>query len=68
MIVCNLNVGLYTMNWSDAFINSFANSCFSLLFSDIYVYEDKKIKVKFKYDDEYNYLIQYIKRRKGDIL
>ena len=36
--------------------------------NDIYVYEDKKIKVKFKYEDEYNYLIQYIKRRKGDIL
>ena len=32
------------------------------------MYEDKKIKVKFKYEDEYNYLIQYIKRRKGDII
>ena len=38
------------------------------LIDEIYVYEDKKINVKFKYEDEYNYLIQFIKSRKGDIL
>ena len=32
---------------------------------NIYVYEDKKIKIKFKYEDEYNYLIDFVKRRKN---
>ena len=33
--------------------------------NNIYVYEDKKIKIKFKYEDEYNYLMDFIKRRKN---
>lgn len=49
-------------------VNSLSRELIDGLIDDIYVYEDKKIKVKFKYEDEYNYLIQYIKRRKGDIL
>ena len=49
-------------------VNSLSRELIDGLIDDIYVYEDKKIKVKFKYEDEYNYLIQYIKRRKGEIL
>ena len=49
-------------------VNSLSRELIDGLIDDIYVYEDKKIKVKFKYEDEYNYLIQYIKRRNGDIL
>ena len=43
-------------------VNSLSRELIDGLIDDIYVYEDKKIKVKFKYEDEYNYLIQYIKR------
>lgn len=49
-------------------VNSLSRELIDGLIDEIYVYEDKKIKVKFKYEDEYNYLIQFIKSRKGDIL
>ena len=29
-----------------------------------FVAEDKKIRIKFKYEDEYNYLMEFIKERK----
>ena len=34
------------------------------LIDNIYVYEEKKIRIKFKYEDEYNYLMEFIKERK----
>ena len=48
-------------------INSLSRELIDSLIDNIYVYENKKIKIKFKYEDEYNYLIDFIKRRKNII-
>lgn len=45
-------------------VNSLSRELIDSLIDNIYVYEDEKIKIKFKYEDEYNYLIDFIKRRK----
>ncbi len=45
-------------------VNSLSRELIDSLIDNIFVYEDKKIKIKFKYEDEYNYLIDFIKRRK----
>lgn len=49
-------------------VKSLSRELIDNLIDNIYVYEDKKIRIKFKYEDEYNYLIEFIKERKGDIL
>lgn len=59
-------------NWIEHFIkykniNSLSRELIDSLIDNIYVYENKKIKIKFKYEDEYNYLIDFIKRRKNII-
>lgn len=59
-------------DWIDNFIkyqniNSLSRELIDSLIDNIYVYENKKIKIKFKYEDEYNYLIDFIKRRKNII-
>lgn len=48
-------------------INSLSRELIDSLIDNIYIYENKKIKIKFKYEDEYNYLIDFIKRRKNII-
>lgn len=45
-------------------VNSLSKGLIDSLVDNIYIYEDKKIKIKFKYEDEYNYLMDFIKRRK----
>ena len=45
-------------------VNSLSRELIDSLIDNIYVYENKKIRIKFKYEDEYNYLIDFIKRRK----
>ena len=45
-------------------MNALSRELIDSFIDNIYVYEDKKIKIKFKYEDEYNYLINFIKRRK----
>lgn len=57
-------------NWIEYFtkyknVNSLSRELIDSLVDNIYIYEDKKIKIKFKYEDEYNYLINFIKRRKN---
>lgn len=52
-------------NWIEYFTKyKNLNTLSRELIENIYVYEDKKIKIKFKYEDEYNYLRDFIKRRK----
>ena len=46
-------------------VNSLSRELIDSLVDNIYIYEDKKIKIKFKYEDEYNYLMDFIKRRKN---
>lgn len=46
-------------------VNSLSKGLIDSLVDNIYIYEDKKIKIKFKYEDEYNYLMDFIKRRKN---
>ena len=46
-------------------VNSLSRGLIDSLVDNIYIYEDKKIKIKFKYEDEYNYLMDFIKRRKN---
>lgn len=45
-------------------VNSLSRELIDNLIDNIYVYEDKKIRIKFKYEDEYNYLMEFIKERK----
>ena len=45
-------------------VNTLSRELIDSLIDNIYVYEDKKIRIKFKYEDEYNYLIDFIKRKK----
>ena len=57
-------------NWIEYFtkyknVNSLSRELIDSLVDNIYIYEDKKIKIKFKYEDEYNYLMDFIKRRKN---
>lgn len=57
-------------NWIEYFtkyknVNTLSRELIDSLIDNIYVYEDKKIKIKFKYEDEYNYLIDFVKRRKN---
>ena len=55
--------------WIDYFlknknINSLSRELIDNLIDNIYVYEGKKIKIKYKYEDEYKHLLNFIKRRK----
>ena len=55
--------------WIDYFlkyknINSLSRELIDSLIDNIYVYEGKKIKIKYKYEDEYKHLLNFIKRRK----
>lgn len=69
----NLEKANVSGEWMEYFIKyknvkSLSRELIDSLIDNIYVYEDKKIRIKFKYEDEYNYLIEFIKERKGDIL
>lgn len=48
-------------------INSLSRELIDNLIDNIYIYEGNKIRIKFKYEDEYNYLLDFIKRRKSII-
>ena len=45
-------------------INSLSREIIDTLVDDIYVFENKKIKIKFQYADEYKYLLDFIKLNK----
>ena len=44
-------------------INSLSRELIDNLIDNIYIYEGNKIRIKFKYEDEYNYLLDFIKRK-----
>ena len=65
----NLEQAYSECEWMDYFIkyqniNSLSREIVDSLIDNIYVYENKKIRIKFKYEDEYNYLLNFVKKGK----